>query len=89
MLEEKKMTHDQMKCAVTCPNQSPLCRWCVPTGWRFPVRKCDHDWQDAVIATEETDISKELKTKKHKSKVALRYDFWLRCMKCDSFKAVI
>jgi len=88
MLGEKVM-HHQMKCAVTCLNQSPLCRWCIPTGWRFYVRKCEHDWQDAVTITEETDISKELKTKKHKSKVALRYDFWLRCLKCDSFKAII
>ena len=83
------MMHRQMKCATTCKNQSPLCRWCVPTGWRFYVRKCKHDWEDAVLVTEEKEILKELKTKKHSSKQSLRYDYWLRCSKCDSFKAVI
>lgn len=79
----------QMKCESNCLNQSPLCRWCTPTGWRFPVRKCDHDWQDAISITEEKEIIKELKSKKHKSKQSLRYDFWLRCTKCKSFKAII
>tara|TARA_B100000029_G_scaffold40251_3_gene37627 strand:- start:5917 stop:6168 length:252 start_codon:yes stop_codon:yes gene_type:complete len=83
------MTHHQMKCATGCINQSPLCRWCIPTGWRFPVRKCNHDWEDAIAVTKETEILKELKSKKHKSKESLRYEFWLRCVKCESFKAII
>jgi len=37
----------------------------------------------------EKEISKELKTKKHLKKQPLRYNYWLRCDKCDSFKAVI
>ncbi len=83
------MTHPQTKCATDCPNQSPLCRWCIPTGWRFADRKCDHVWEKASSAAKReghTEIVKELKTKKHKSGKPLRFEIWLWCERCERYK---